>query len=156
MDEELFIAAIVAAPRDDRPRLVYADWLDQRGDLRGAWLRVSVRLQDLMGNDAPPEMRAKLQWVREVAQLQRRLRELRSIVPEAWALRVQAGLIKHCNMRDANCPRDWLRLAESAEPSRRSCGQCQRSVQYCWSAPEVEAALTAGRPVVYSLAMDRA
>jgi uncharacterized protein (TIGR02996 family) len=33
LDAEL-IAAIVAAP-DDAPRMVYADWLMQRGDQRG-------------------------------------------------------------------------------------------------------------------------
>jgi len=32
MDEAALLAAIVAAPEDDAPRLVYADWLMQRGD----------------------------------------------------------------------------------------------------------------------------
>jgi uncharacterized protein (TIGR02996 family) len=40
MDEEAFIAAILAAPRDDAVRLVYADWLDERGDPRGEYLRL--------------------------------------------------------------------------------------------------------------------
>ncbi|HVK09257.1 MAG TPA: TIGR02996 domain-containing protein [Gemmataceae bacterium] len=38
-DDEAFIRAIVSAPGDDAPRLVYADWLDERGDRRGAYLR---------------------------------------------------------------------------------------------------------------------
>jgi uncharacterized protein (TIGR02996 family) len=29
-DDEAFVRAIVAAPADDAPRLVYADWLDER------------------------------------------------------------------------------------------------------------------------------
>lgn len=32
----------MAAPGDDAPRLVYADWLDDRGDPRGAYLRATV------------------------------------------------------------------------------------------------------------------
>jgi uncharacterized protein (TIGR02996 family) len=38
-EDEAFIRAILAAPGDDAPRLVYADWLDERGDLRGTYLR---------------------------------------------------------------------------------------------------------------------
>jgi uncharacterized protein (TIGR02996 family) len=41
-EDEAFIRAIVAAPRDDAPRLVYADWLDERGDKRGPYLRATV------------------------------------------------------------------------------------------------------------------
>ena len=38
-DDEAFIRAIVDAPGDDLPRLVYADWLDDRDDPRGLYLR---------------------------------------------------------------------------------------------------------------------
>ncbi|MBN9120370.1 MAG: TIGR02996 domain-containing protein [Planctomycetes bacterium] len=38
-EEEAFIRAIVGNPGDDLPRLVYADWLDDRDDPRGAYLR---------------------------------------------------------------------------------------------------------------------
>jgi uncharacterized protein (TIGR02996 family) len=41
-DDEAFVRAIVAAPGDDLPRLVYADWLDDRGDPRGAYLRAEA------------------------------------------------------------------------------------------------------------------
>lgn len=41
-DDESFIRAIVDAPGDDARRLVYADWLDQKGDPRGAYLRREV------------------------------------------------------------------------------------------------------------------
>ena len=47
-DEEALIAAIAAAPFDDAPRLVYADWLQERGDEPGAeYLRAVVRLMHL-------------------------------------------------------------------------------------------------------------
>ena len=43
-DEELaLLSAVVARPADDVPRLVYADWLEERGDPRGPLLRRFVR-----------------------------------------------------------------------------------------------------------------
>jgi uncharacterized protein (TIGR02996 family) len=38
-EDEAFIRAIVDAPGDDTARLVYADWLDDRSDPRGKYLR---------------------------------------------------------------------------------------------------------------------
>jgi uncharacterized protein (TIGR02996 family) len=38
-EDEAFIRAIVDGPGDDLPRLVYADWLDDRGDPRGPYLQ---------------------------------------------------------------------------------------------------------------------
>lgn len=38
-EDEAFIRAIVTHPGDDTPRLVYADWLDDRADPRGPYLR---------------------------------------------------------------------------------------------------------------------
>jgi uncharacterized protein (TIGR02996 family) len=157
MDEEAaFTAAILAAPRDDAPRLVFADWLDERGDPRGEWLRVTARLQQLLWNDSPSDARAKLRRVREASRLRRRLRELRATVPEAWALRVQQGYIEHCNVPDANCPREWLRLPESGQADRRRCTGCRRFVRYCRSAAEVHEALVETQPVVKALALDPA
>jgi uncharacterized protein (TIGR02996 family) len=42
VDDEAFLRAIAAAPADDAPRLVYADWLDERGDARAALVRAEV------------------------------------------------------------------------------------------------------------------
>jgi uncharacterized protein (TIGR02996 family) len=45
--EEHFLQAILAAPDDDTPRLVYADWLDERGDPRGEFIRLQCELAKL-------------------------------------------------------------------------------------------------------------
>ena len=37
-----FLAAVAAAPLDSLPKLVYADWLDERNDPRGGYVRVLV------------------------------------------------------------------------------------------------------------------
>ncbi|MFL5341256.1 MAG: TIGR02996 domain-containing protein [Gemmataceae bacterium] len=45
VDEPAFLAAILAAPDDDGPRLVYADWLEERGDTdRSEFIRVQIEL----------------------------------------------------------------------------------------------------------------
>jgi uncharacterized protein (TIGR02996 family) len=44
-DDDAFLRAIGAAPADDAPRLVYADWLDDRGDAaRAEFIRVQCEL----------------------------------------------------------------------------------------------------------------
>ncbi|MBK7399055.1 MAG: TIGR02996 domain-containing protein [Myxococcales bacterium] len=48
--EAPLLAAIVAAPDDDGPRLVYADWLQERGDKLGEWIAVEVGLARTPGD----------------------------------------------------------------------------------------------------------
>jgi uncharacterized protein (TIGR02996 family) len=46
-DSVAFHRLIAAAPDDDAPRLVYADWLEERGDPRGTFVRVQCALARL-------------------------------------------------------------------------------------------------------------
>ncbi|HVK12625.1 MAG TPA: TIGR02996 domain-containing protein [Gemmataceae bacterium] len=41
-DGDAFRRAIIEAPWDDAPRLVYADWLEERGDPRAEFIRLQV------------------------------------------------------------------------------------------------------------------
>jgi uncharacterized protein (TIGR02996 family) len=43
--DEAFLAAVREAPDDDAPRLLYADWLEERGDPRGAFIRAQCVLE---------------------------------------------------------------------------------------------------------------
>jgi uncharacterized protein (TIGR02996 family) len=45
-DDAAFLAALMAAPDDDATRLVYADWLDERGDRRADYLRAEYLARD--------------------------------------------------------------------------------------------------------------
>ncbi|WP_439625976.1 TIGR02996 domain-containing protein [Gemmata sp.] len=55
-DEAGFLAAICAAPDDDTPRLVYADWLQERGDeARAEFIRVQCELARAGGCHWPGE-----------------------------------------------------------------------------------------------------
>jgi uncharacterized protein (TIGR02996 family) len=45
--DEAFLQAIIENPDDDTPRLVYADYLDERGDPRAEFIRVQIALARL-------------------------------------------------------------------------------------------------------------
>jgi uncharacterized protein (TIGR02996 family) len=58
------VAAIEANPSDDTPRLAYADWLDERADPRGEYLRTELQLAKLPVGDPPaPDLR---NWLRSL------------------------------------------------------------------------------------------
>jgi uncharacterized protein (TIGR02996 family) len=157
-EEDGFVAAILADPRDDTPRLVFADWLEERGDPRGEFLRISLRLEALFKEDPPEEMRAKVRRVREIAKLQKRLRELREIVPLDWALKLFRGSIECCGYElddGTDCPGRWEALPETDDPTVRRCSSCIRTVWFCWSTAEVRQALSSGHPVVKAMVLDR-
>jgi protein phosphatase len=50
-EDKAFLAAIQAKPADDLVRLVYADWLDERDDPRGEFLRLECRLHGMTEAD---------------------------------------------------------------------------------------------------------
>jgi uncharacterized protein (TIGR02996 family) len=43
-DRQAFVRAVLAAPDDPLPRLIFADWLDEQGDPLGELIRVRVEL----------------------------------------------------------------------------------------------------------------
>ena len=51
-DEAAFLARVCEQPDDDGPRLIYADFLDEFGDPRGAFIRVQCALAKLEPGDA--------------------------------------------------------------------------------------------------------
>jgi uncharacterized protein (TIGR02996 family) len=52
MPDDAFLQAILANPDDDTPRLVYADWLEERGRPdRAAFIRVQCQLASLPDED---------------------------------------------------------------------------------------------------------
>src|SRR5690242_10987573 len=53
-DDRDFIEAIQQDPDDDGPRLIYADWLEERGDPKGEFIRVQCALSR---HDLDPKVR---------------------------------------------------------------------------------------------------
>lgn len=66
-DEERLLRAIYAAPEDDGPRLVYADWLLERGDERGELISLSLRGEVDAPRLAQLVRRAARRWVGPLA-----------------------------------------------------------------------------------------
>lgn len=50
-EEAAFLDRVCADPDDDAPRLIFADWLDERGDPRGEFIRVQVALARMPAAD---------------------------------------------------------------------------------------------------------
>jgi uncharacterized protein (TIGR02996 family) len=75
-EDDAFIRAVFLNPEDLITRLVYADWLDERGDPRGEYLRVQATLVSLTVDDG------------RAADLLRRRQELRSLLPKDWLDRI--------------------------------------------------------------------
>jgi uncharacterized protein (TIGR02996 family) len=56
-ERDPFLDAVLAEPEDDAVRLIYADWLEERGDPRGPFVRAQVRLAGLPEDDpARPDL----------------------------------------------------------------------------------------------------
>src|SRR5579875_3467754 len=49
--EDAFLHDILTHPDDDAPRLIYADWLDERNDPRGEFIRIQCALAQLSDED---------------------------------------------------------------------------------------------------------
>ena len=80
-DEQLaFIREIVACPDDLMPRLVYADWLEERGDSQGEFVRVQCELTRTPAT-AP-----------QYAELHRRERELLQEHRAEWIASIGSGI----------------------------------------------------------------
>jgi uncharacterized protein (TIGR02996 family) len=78
-DDDVLFQAVLANPADDAPRLIYADWLDERNDPRGEYLRVDLELARSTVRDG--NFKASL----------RRARELRLGLDRTWVVVVSTG-----------------------------------------------------------------
>jgi uncharacterized protein (TIGR02996 family) len=75
VSEAELVAAVVAAPDDDGPRLVYADWLLDKGDSRGELVVAQCALERIEATDGPRV---------EARPLRERVRSLIELHREAW------------------------------------------------------------------------
>lgn len=116
--EERLIAAI--AGRDHASRVVYADWLEERGELaRAEFLRIQDRLIGTSPDD--PGFRAGRE----------RLEELARGIELEWRFAVGRPAIEGCLAFRLQCPAEWGALAATAREDVRFCEACDRQVFYC-------------------------
>jgi uncharacterized protein (TIGR02996 family) len=128
--EHQLLAAVRATPSDDGARLVYADWLEQRGRALEA------------------------QFVRHAGTVAHR-DPLAHAGDPAWRRLTSRGEIVRCERTE--CPGRWdLLAAEALDEKLRSCGRCLRVVRYVATADDATNAGGAqGCPIVIDAPADR-
>jgi uncharacterized protein (TIGR02996 family) len=136
--ERALIEAV--ATGDDTAAMVYADWLEERGDCFRADF---LRLQQIAFADGTNAKDRQVQLQRN------RLRELASHIDITWRQRVGRGDVTGCSSDE--CPGDWARLAPTDDPRIRSCDTCQRDVYYCRNLPEAQALRGDDHPAVIDI-----
>jgi uncharacterized protein (TIGR02996 family) len=146
-DEQDFLTRILSDLTDETARLVYADWLEERGDEASCAKAEFLRLQSA--------------WLRSTSKspmcgrLRRELRRSARSVNAVWLAMVSMLPIENC--RDQSivaCPMRWERLRRTNDPLIRSCDECKSDVRYC---PTSRIARSAGfdEPVVIALSVRR-
>jgi uncharacterized protein (TIGR02996 family) len=138
-DEDALIRAILADPGDPALRLVYADWLEERGDAdsvrRAEYLRVECRLDGLPSAD------------RSRRRLHAQLLELRKLVGDAWWRQFDWAKVEYCVEFAYRCPQRWDTLLPTGDDAVRHCSVCQRDVHYCGSVRQADQLAEAGECV---------
>lgn len=117
--EQPFLDEIQAHPYDDGPRLVYADWLEDRDDDRAEYLRLEVELNGLTEGDALFDEQFP------------RLLELRKGCDPRWLAEIGRTQIVNCMAFLLECPTRWSKLVAMSDPGKRFCANCKSLVYYC-------------------------
>jgi uncharacterized protein (TIGR02996 family) len=136
MNDDAFLKAILARPKDDAPLLIYSDWLEERGDAVSAkmaeFLRVTVQLSKVRGKKGQKKA------------LRKRLQELAASLDTTWLAIVSRLPIENCHHNQGEgelrgrpirfevvCDRKWDDLQATEDQRRRFCNECRESVHYC-------------------------
>ena len=107
--DEGFLRAIIEEPDDVGLRLIYADWLEERGDPRGEFIRVQCQLEEI--DEYDPRFKELKARERELlaAHEHEWLGELDGRVSK-WIFR--RGFVEHVLGRDDDAARDYTRALE--------------------------------------------
>jgi uncharacterized protein (TIGR02996 family) len=112
---------------DDTSRAVYADWLEERGEVVRAEF---VRLQQAI-IQAPMATAAERDAFLTSST---RLRKLAASIDLEWRMRVARPAVEGCQVAfEIPCKMDWGQLEPTAHPKVRTCQTCRKNVHYCTS-----------------------
>jgi uncharacterized protein (TIGR02996 family) len=116
----------IAQQNDANSRLVYADWLEQQGDVARAEF---LRMQEFLVEADPDSLAFTLQTTK--------LREVASQIDMKWRHAVARPAVEGCNQRfTVRCPKEWGSLAPTERPNVRHCETCRKHVYYCATVAE--------------------
>jgi uncharacterized protein (TIGR02996 family) len=165
MEEDAFIEAILEHPGDDASRLVYADWLEERGDptsiAKAQFLRTTEEWAKL------PRIRGTGRGRRKP--LRQRLQQLTSGLDTRWLAAVSRLPLENCprgreqrqHLRassprfDYVCPLRWDDLTTTDNRTVRNCETCQQHVYYCDTITEAREHARNGHCVAIDLGVIR-
>jgi uncharacterized protein (TIGR02996 family) len=142
-DEDSFLRAILANPADDAPRLIYADWLDEKGDrvseIKAAYLRDTTALMMVR---ATPER----------VMLEDRLKAAAAKIDSRWLAVVSKLQIEACDaLFQLSCPKQWENLKPTEDPRIRHCDSCGKSVYFSDTILEARTHAQRGRCVALNV-----
>jgi len=134
-----------AATGDAHSRVVYADWLEEQGDLaRADFLRVQDQLVGLRTDDV------------RFGGLTARLSALAAQIAPSWRIQIATPSVERCGAAfDFRCPMTWSALQPTARDGVRHCNGCQRDVYYALSVGEARAFASSGHCVALDAASAR-
>jgi uncharacterized protein (TIGR02996 family) len=130
-------ALVDAVARGDAGAVtVYADWLEERGEVaRAEFLRVQNDLVAATGHIAAHEQR---------------LLELCLEIDVRWRACVARRAVERC-VDQLTCPKEWNALRPTAQDGVRHCETCRKDVFYCVSVVEAKARAREGACVALDL-----
>ena len=139
-EEEAFLERMYAEPDDELIPLVYADWLDDQGDIRGMLLRLEMQRLKVSPNldreafiEIETEIRAVLEdadfptkhWFDDLKSYrQRRAEILMCGMPPTDHVDSIARMKFRCSMT-------WQMLTVLDNTDARRCRHCERQIHYC-------------------------
>jgi uncharacterized protein (TIGR02996 family) len=119
-EENALLRAIIANPGDEGPRLVYADWLEERGDPRSELLRLEAALSRIPPTDERSQTMTARVW------------ELRAACDPDWLTVLARSEVELCDFEfQYQCPKQWDRLRLTPDRAVRFCETCRQQVFYC-------------------------
>lgn len=164
--ERRLLDEIRERPADPDLRIVYADWLDERGQpARAEFLRTQLATQRATTASDPVFVEAS-----------RRLAELAPLVGDGWRARVAQVFIQCAPKSEHDiammraryqappveevafelvCPMRWENLAPTPHESVRMCGACNREVTYCTSIDQARTLVSEGACITIDLGAQR-
>ena len=146
--EQAFLHAIFRCPSDDGPRLIYADWLEERGDEESAAKAEFIRLEYSLSSLKPDGE----EYVRRRA----RLREIAQSIGLSWCAGVSKSALENCRLSfKFECPKKWEQLTLTGDPMERFCESCGKGVYYCASIKEAREHAQVGQCIAVDCRVDR-
>ncbi|MFK8113561.1 MAG: TIGR02996 domain-containing protein, partial [Rubripirellula sp.] len=115
-DELPFIREILFDVDDPTPRMIYSDWLEERGDIRGEFMRLDQQLYELGLQDPG------------ATEIRKRRTKLILQIDQRWTTLLAQAPIEECDLQKEFaflCPKRWRNLKPSGDDKDvRYCDQC--------------------------------